>query len=361
MDYKQEVAGKLEQVRALMAERGLDVVWIQRADNFAWLTGGIDSVVNVADLAGVASIVVTPDAATVWTTTIEAPRLEADGILDRGFDIRVTPWESSAGRPEGARLGSDMPQSGMSDISDGLMRLRLKLGANEQERFRALAADCAQAMNAAIYRVKPGQTEAAIGGGVADELRRFNITPIVVLIATDERIFRFRHPLPTMKPLDRYAMLVLCGRRGGLVCSVTRLVHFGPIPDDVQARIEACAEVDARITAASRPGKTLDELFHTLQDAYAAVGYPDEWQKHHQGGLAGYAAREIIATPGEMTKLEPGMICAWNPSITGSKVEDTILVTDGAPEILTRIPDWPVKTFEIDGESYSRPVILQLD
>ena len=199
-----------------MAERGLDVVWIQRADNFAWLTGGIDSVVNVADLAGVASIVVTPDAATVWTTTIEAPRLEADGILDRGFDIRVTPWESSAGRPEGARLGSDMPQSGMSDISDGLMRLRLKLGANEQERFRALAADCAQAMNAAIYRVKPGQTEAAIGGGVADELRRFNITPIVVLIATDERIFRFRHPLPTMKPLDRYAMLVLCGRKDGL-------------------------------------------------------------------------------------------------------------------------------------------------
>lgn len=359
MDYKTEVQSKLDLLRSLMADHGLDALWLRRIDNFAWLTGGIDTAVNVADIAGGPGILVTPDAATVWTNRIEAPRLDADGLGARGFDLHVSPWEAEEAPRLAARFGTDIALAGASDVGSDLQHLRLAMGANEQARFRALGADCAQAMDAAIKRVKPGQTEAEIGGGVAQELRHFNITPVVVLIATDERIFKFRHPLPTLKRLDKYAMLVLCGRREGLVCSVTRLVHFGPIDDDLRHRIEACAEVDAHVTAASRPGKTLDEMFHIITDAYAAVGFPDEWQLHHQGGLAAYNPREIIATPGDATVLKAGMIGAWNPSITGSKVEDTILITNGAPEILTAIPGWPVKSFTIDGVTYARPLILE--
>jgi hypothetical protein len=32
---------------------------------------------------------------------------------------------------------------------------------------------------------------------------------------------------------------------------------------------------------------------------------------------------------------------AWNPSITGSKVEDTALVTADGVELITTSPDWP--------------------
>jgi len=135
-------------------------------------------------------------------------------------------------------------------------------------------------------------------------------------------------------------------------------VHFGPIPDDVQARIEACAEVDARITAASRPGKTLDELFHTLQDAYAAVGYPDEWQKHHQGGLIGYQAREYLVNPTDQHVAELNQGFAWNPSITGAKSEDTMLLTVDGPEILTHTPDWPEQEIIIGDRALPRPEIL---
>ena len=359
MDYKTEVQSKLDQLRSLMADHGLDALWLRRIDNFAWLTGGIDTAINVADIVGGPSILVTPEAATVWTNRIEAHRLDADGLSARGFELHVSAWEAEETPRLAARSGTDIAQAGASDIGSDLQQLRLTLGDNEQARFRALGADCATAMDAAIKRVKPGQTEAEIGGGVAEALRRFNITPVVVLIATDERIFQFRHPLPTTKTLDKYAMLVLCGRREGLVCSMTRLVHFGPIDDDLRHRIEACAEIDARITAASRAGRTLDDMFDTITEAYAAVGFADEWKLHHQGGLAAYNPREIIATPGNGTAIKSGMICAWNPSITGSKVEDTILITDGAPEILTAIPGWPTKSFEIDGVTYARPVILE--
>jgi hypothetical protein len=33
---------------------------------------------------------------------------------------------------------------------------------------------------------------------------------------------------------------------------------------------------------------------------------------------------------------------AWNPSVTGSKVEDTLLVRNGELENITVSPDWPL-------------------
>jgi len=56
-------------------------------------------------------------------------------------------------------------------------------------------------------------TEYQIIGKMEDAVQSRGVQPIVNLIGTDERIFRFRHPLPTEKKLDRYAMLILCGRK----------------------------------------------------------------------------------------------------------------------------------------------------
>ena len=57
--------------------------------------------------------------------------------------------------------------------------------------------------------------------------------------------------------MERYAMLVLCGRKWGLVCSITRLVHFGALSDEVRRKMQATAQVDATFIAATRPGQTL--------------------------------------------------------------------------------------------------------
>ena len=145
------------------------------------------------------------------------------------------------------------------------------------------------------------------------------------------------------------------------MCSITRLVHYGPLPDDLRRRMRACAEVDAAMIAASQPGATMDQIFKITQDAYARAGYDGEWKLHHQGGIAGYGAREIIATPGDQTALAAGMTCAWNPSITGVKCEDTILVKEtGVPDILTVIEGWPVLPVQIDGKVIERPLIVEI-
>jgi antitoxin VapB len=363
MDYASEVQTKLARVRALMDAQGVDTLWLRTVSSVAWITGGVDTAVNHADTMGVASVVITPDAATVYTNSIEGPRLGTeDGVEARGFVLRATPGEQPEPVDLGGALGVDVPLAGAKDLSRELKALRSRLLPVEVERFRALGSACGAAMNAAIQRVRPGMSEWQIAAARASETYARDVTPIVVLIASDERIHRYRHPLPTSKIMDCYAMLVLCGRQAGLVCSVTRLVHFGTLPPEIRARMDACAEVDAAIIAASQPGASLGALFKTLQDAYARTGFADEWKLHHQGGTAGYEAREFIATPGETETLQAGMVCAWNPSITGVKSEDTILVpqASGAPEILTAIDGWPVRPIAAGDHTIKRPLILEV-
>jgi len=184
------------------------------------------------------------------------------------------------------------------------------------------------------------------------------VLPIVNLIATDERIYRFRHPLPTDKKLSKYAMLVLCGRKDGLVCSLTRLIHFGPLPDDIKKKAEKVAYIDASMIAATRPGKTVAEIFQITKEAYAKVGFADEWKLHHQGGPAGYEPREILANDKTDIPVGIGQTYAWNPSITGCKSEDTILVDNNGNEILSVIEDWPIINVEIENQIIQRPAIL---
>lgn len=357
---------KQARMQALLDQRGLDGVLLSRVSNFAWATCGGLSYVNTASSDGIASLLVTRAGRYLITNTIEAPRLDTEEHLKaQGWEFVVEPWWN-AGDPlsrllPGARLGSDSPYPGAVDLSAEVARLRGLLTPEEGERFRAVGALCAQAMDAAIRQVRPGQTEYEISAMLMAETERRGVQPIVSLIAVDQRIFSYRHPIPTAKKLDRYAMLVLCGRRQGLVCSLTRLVYFGRLPADLQRKAEATATVDATFIAATRPGVSLGEVFGQAQAAYAATGFADEWRLHHQGGPASYEPRDWVATPGSTDIVVAGQAYAWNPSITGAKSEDTLLVGESANEIITAIPGWPMQTVMVNGQPWRRPAVLETD
>ncbi len=276
----------------------------------------------------------------------------------------MAPWYEAnpafAELTTGMRLGADGPYPGAIDLSAEIARLRSQLGPEESQRFRTLGRLCAEAMNSAIRSIRPGMTEYEIAGRLAEAAESRGVQAVVNLIATDERIFAFRHPLPTGKTLDRYAMLVLCGRRHGLVCSLTRLVHFGPLPMDLHRKAESVAQVDAAMIAATRPGQTLGGVFAAAVAAYRTTGYDDEWRLHHQGGPAGYEPRESIGTPGSTDQVLAGQAYAWNPSITGTKSEDTILVSEHGNEVVTSIPGWPMLEVSTNGLILPRPAVLEL-
>jgi antitoxin VapB len=95
---------------------------------------------------------------------------------------------------------------------------------------------------------------------------------------------------------------------------------------------------------ATRIGATGADVFRAAVAAYASAGFPDEWRLHHQGGPIAYRPREAIVTPDALEPFAAGMAFAYNPSITGTKVEDTFLLeVDGSHRTLTRDPRWPAE------------------
>jgi len=216
-------------------------------------------------------------------------------------------------------------------------------------------------MTTAVQQMHPGLSEYQLAALVGSEAQQRGVQPIVNLVASDERAYHFRHPLPTDRKLDKYAMLILSGRRWGLVCSITRLIHFGPLPDDLRRRIEATAQVNAAYITHSRPGHSLSEVLAAGQNAYARVGFPDEWCRHLQGGLTGYEPREVLATQTSQEVITLGQVLAWNPTIAGAKVEDTILIGAESNEILTRTSLWPVASIQVPGSSEAVPCALALE
>ena len=96
----------------------------------------------------------------------------------------------------------------------------------------------------------------------------------------------------------------------------------------------------ARIRARLQ-GVTGSGLYKIAADAYAEQRFGDEINNHHQGGAAGYKTREWVAHPKSQETVQARQAFSWNPTIAGTKVEDTALVVDDRLEMLTTTPEWP--------------------
>ena len=148
----------------------------------------------------------------------------------------------------------------------------------------------------------------------------------VLLIASDERIRRYRHPIAKPKPIDTSLMLITCAEAGGLMVAITRFAWLRAAGPGDHASLRGGEPPAPAFLAATRPGRRLAAVLEDGIAAYREVGFPDEWLLHHQGGPIGYQGREAVATPGNETRVNEDMAFAWNPSITGVKAEDTFIV-----------------------------------
>ncbi|ETV63663.1 hypothetical protein H257_19404 [Aphanomyces astaci] len=125
------------------------------------------------------------------------------------------------------------------------------------------------------------------------------------------------------------------------------MVYFSQdtrIPDDLRKRHDAVTFVDAAALAATAaPLATSGDVFRAIQAAYTSTGFANEWTLHHQGGGTGYKSREWKAIPTLEDGIAPNLAFAWNPSIAGTKSEDTVLLVEGGGriEVLTADGDLP--------------------
>ena len=337
---RSEVDARLGIVREIAARRGSGAVALSWRRNFAWLTAGGESHIVLSSDSGVATLVVTPNEAVAVTQNIEAARLADEELGGLGIEPVAVPWwEATAIDREVARRTGGTAASD-ADIETELSAARSILSTFDQERLAAIGADAGAAVAGALDAVVDGMTELQLAAALQARLPTARVP--VLLVAADERIARYRHPLPKDVPIRRRVMLVVVAERWGLHVAMTRFRELEPPSGSIAAATDAVRSVERALHDATRPGATLGEVFGAGQAAYRAVGQADAWRDHHQGGTIAYQGRERVATPGDETVVRPGMAFAWNPSLPGVKTEDTfILGDDGARRYVTTVEPPP--------------------
>ena len=369
MDRRKEVEAKHKAVCGFLDKAGLDAVVLTQRWNFAWYTAGGQNYVNHASDTGAASLVIGRSGASCVTSNIEATRLAREELGNTGVQVIPCNWWDGTATAKafgdllgGKKFAVDVKVAGLPDgaqaLSGDFDKLRLVLLASEMERFRKIGKITGEALEAACRQFQQGGTEYELAGLVSQAMWSRQLKPHVVLVAGDDRLDLWRHPIATASPIRRRAMAVICAEQGGLIASATRLFSFGQPEADWQQRQKAVCRADAAMMANTRPGKTYGDVFSAVQKAYEQAGFPDGWHFHHQGGPTGYRTREGRATPGNPTPVLANQAFAWNPSLVAAKSEDTILTGDNGFEIITATGAWPTVRVDLDGRGIERPDIL---
>jgi len=360
---EKEIEIKWERFKRFLKEKELDGFLINKVSNFAWFTGGKINYVGLHTETGVCKLLITENKIYYLTNNIEYPRISEEELKNSGFEPLVENWyeEDFVNRIRKLgfkNVGSDTRDYSPDFLQFNIEKLHFPLLPEEIERYKKLGKEASKIMTDVCKGIKSGEKEIEIAGRLSEKLWSKNIVPVVLLIASDERIEKYRHPVPTEKEIEKYVMVVLCARKYGLIVSLTRLVHFGKLPDELKKKHFSVCKVDATFINNTKKGVKISDVFENGIKVYEETGFPEEWQKHHQGGPTGYLTRYFRANKYTYELIDENQAFAWNPSITGTKSEDTIITMEDGQLIITEDKNWPMIKIEIEDKEILRPDIL---
>jgi antitoxin VapB len=338
-----------------MKHKGLESIVLRRNPNLAWAIAGRAHVPTTID-AACFDLIITQEGATAITNVVEAPRLIAEELPSE-ITVKAIKW--SEGRdpqlPIGAKIGSDQPGADRIDLGTEIEIIRASLIESDVARYKEICTDAAIALGNAMKQVVSSDREIDVAGLITHALWQADLEIAFLGVAGQDRVNKFRHPLPTSAVVGNRVSASICAKRKGLIASVTRIVSFEAILDVMAKDYEAIFKVEAAMLDATVVGKPFSDPINAAIAAYPANGFDsDEWTKHHQGGPTGFLPRDWPANTGSVRLIANNQPIAWNPTGKGFKAEDTIIATNSGVKILSMDPDWP--SFEVNGRT--RPFLL---
>ena len=148
---------------------------------------------------------------------------------------------------------------------------------------------------------------------------------------------------------------------------------------------QECAGIVEGVAMNARPGQTEQEIADKIRTGCIARGispdcvlvgsderilnyrHPVPTSKKIEkslmvvlGGPTGYGCREFTVTPETKGVIKKNQAYAWNPTIAGTKCEDTTFLADNGVEIFTRTKAWPCTVIETEYGSCSVADILYI-
>lgn len=361
----EEIREKEARVRKYLEEKGYGAMILGRQDNFAWFTGGGNSRVIVPSEYGFSILVITQDSKYLVSQVMDGNRVMEEELA--GMDIEYVPlrWYEQSREDkalelvQGERIISDM-QLDKADYQPGeIYKLHYPLTDNEITKLRWLGEKSDEILAQAALAVEPGMTEHEVEAMLLYEYAKHNIQCDVLLVGSDERIYKYRHPNPSDKCIGRYVLLHPAVRKWGLHANVTRSVFFGDaLPGELAAKHEAASRIAAAAMSMCTEGVTFRNILEEEKKLYQSYGYGDEWRNHYQGGITGYMVADPSLCLDNANLVQRKQAFDWFITITGVKVEELGLYDGALQEFVSVTGKWPCSTYEYNGKRFCMPDIL---
>ena len=357
-----EAANKRAQVQTWLEQKGLDGVILSRRNSFAWVTCGGDNKVSNYTEVGAGHIVITRNKHYLVAYYMDAERLLNEQVAEQGYELVPLHWfdGDERGRAKalaGKQPGADTLFPGTQFVLEDIMDMQWPLSDLELERTRWLGRQENEILHKIFTLVQPGMTELEIGQMLTCEIVHRGLEVDVPIVGSDERIHKYRHVLATDKKLERYLLLGPVIRRWGLHAMVSRSLHFGEPPADVQKAFMAAATIEGRIITSLKEGLKFKTILEHQKAWYEELGIERGWTYHFQGGPIGYTLVDAGRNQTEKVVQAPQPFSWWT-TVKGAKVEELTILTKDGPEIASLDNGWPLETVDTEAGPIAVPGMM---
>lgn len=377
MISRAEFAGRLERTRRLAAEQGFDALLVigrsfyDRTGDLAYLTNHFppfpatvfsdtqrglghsllllpirDDPILIIDGRAYRKDLVVIDEIRADT---DVPRGVAGALRDRGLGTAriglvgedIIPLAMSRA------IHESLPSLRIEPADEVVRRQRMVKSPAEQELLRRAAAVSDVGLRAALGRVREGVTEAAVcAAGIAAAMEAgADFVRYLRVHSGPYSAYGSRWPQAMPRIMERGDLVAMdiIGAVHGYQFDVLRTTIVG-IPDANQRQFleSVVRAVDAAV-AAARPGAVCGDLVRLANGLLEERGYGKFTRPFMGHGIGLETVEEPYLTPESTTRLEPGMVVCVEPGLYisgwgGASIEQEVIVTDGAPEVITPTP-----------------------
>jgi Xaa-Pro aminopeptidase len=372
---------KLDRVRSLMAEQGIDAIVARAPDNVLYLTGfwgmkGYDAVVfpREGDPTLFCLEASADDAArTAWTDDVRlvagyhpddprpptartlelaAARAREHGTVGLELSLGTQAADRMVGEPTTYTRAWFDAFAEAVDATPLLVEARALKTAQELERMRLANEIAAAAMDHVRGLIRPGMTEAQVaaewlgfvhgeGTGWAGKVE-LALGFSLVWAGPGIRTFTATSNRPVLEGEPTLFEIWVCA--DGYWADHTKNLVVGELTAPYAELESALRAVYDDAVAFCVPGASFAELDRRIRKGIEEMGYPGQpthpvchgiGARAHEPPYAHQAGGGEIL-PGMVLAIEPG--CYWSQG-GGLRLEDNFLVTDAGPEKLSPFPD----------------------
>ncbi|MFP3896842.1 MAG: M24 family metallopeptidase [Anaerolineales bacterium] len=350
---------RVQELRSMLEEEGLDALLVTRAENRRYLTGFTGSA-GVVLITGKKALLATDfryyeqvqkQASQVELVHVEdstpsalAPHIDELGIQNLGFeghDMTVRDYE---------RWREALPQVEWISTTDLVEGLRMIKDTEEIALIEEAVRIADEAMEHVLDWIHPGFTESEVAWELEVYMRTHGAAALsfTTIVASGPNS-AMPHATTTERVIERGEPIVIdMGARYEGYCSdMTRSFCLGQANKEYLKVWNTVLEAQKAAETGIRAGMSGVEADAIARDIIDDAGYADNFGHGlgHGVGLAIHEGPRVSHTSedtlqeGTVVTVEPGIyIAGWG----GVRIEDTVILTDKGCRVLTRTPKEPV-------------------